>query len=64
MKKIKLKSKNLASPWITRGIIKSSKRKQKLYEKYLKRKTREMKVSTKIIKDFLNPLNIGQTKLF
>ena len=39
MKKIKLKSKNLASPWITRGIIKSSKRKQKLYEKYLKRKT-------------------------
>ena len=40
MKKIKLKSKNLfTSPWITRGIIKSSKRKQKLYEKYLKRKT-------------------------
>ena len=39
MKKIKIKSKNLASPWITKGIIKSSKRKQKLYEKFLKRKT-------------------------
>ena len=37
--KIQIKSKNLASPWITKGIIKSSKRKQKLYEKYLKRKT-------------------------
>ena len=33
-KKIHMKSKNLASPWITKGIIKSSKRKQKLYEKY------------------------------
>ena len=38
-KKIQIKSKNLASPWITKGIVKSSKRKQKLYEKYLKRKT-------------------------
>ena len=34
-----IKSKNLASPWITKGIIKSSKKKQKLYEKFLKRKT-------------------------
>ena len=39
IKKIKIKSKNLASPWITTGIIKSSKRKQMLYEKWLKRKT-------------------------
>ena len=38
-KKIKIKKKNLASPWITKGIVKSSKRKQKLYEKFLKRKT-------------------------
>ena len=37
--KIQIKSKNIASPWITKGIIKSSKRKQKLYEKFLKRKT-------------------------
>ena len=34
--KIKVNSKNQLSPWITRGIIKSSKRKQKLYEKFLK----------------------------
>ena len=34
--KIKVNSKNQLSPWITRGIIKSSKRKQKLYENFLK----------------------------
>ena len=34
--KIKVNSKNQLSPWITRGIIKSSKRKQNLYEKFLK----------------------------
>ena len=37
--KIQINPKNLASPWITKGILKSSKRKQKLYEKFLKRKS-------------------------
>ena len=39
VKKIQIKLKNLASPWITKGILKSSKRKQKLYERFLKRRT-------------------------
>ena len=34
-----IKTKNLLSPWITKGIKKSSKRKQKLYEKFLKKKS-------------------------
>ena len=34
--KIKIKPKNLLSPWISKGILKSSKRKQKLYDKFLK----------------------------
>ena len=34
--KIKLKSKDLKNQWITKGIKKSSKRKQRLYEKFLK----------------------------
>ena len=34
--KLKIKSNNKANPWTTRGIAKSSKRKQKLYEKFLK----------------------------
>ena len=38
-KKVQIKLKNILSPWITRGIIKSSKRKQKLYEKFLKQRT-------------------------
>ena len=36
--KIKVNSKTQFSPWITRGILKSSKRKQNLYEKFLKNK--------------------------
>ena len=34
--KFKIKSNNKANPWITKGIVKSSKRKQELYEKFLK----------------------------
>ena len=36
-----IRTKNLLSPWVAKGIKKSSKRKQKLYEKYLKKKSLE-----------------------
>ena len=36
---IEIKTKNLLSPWITNDMKKSSKRKQKLYEKFLKEKS-------------------------
>ena len=39
IRKIKIKPKRALSPWITNGIVKSSKRKQKLYEKFLKHRT-------------------------
>ena len=35
--KVRIKTKSLHSPWITKGIANSSKWKQKLYEKYMKR---------------------------
>ena len=35
IKKIKLKAKDIQSPWITSGIKKSSKRKQRLYEEFV-----------------------------
>ena len=35
-KKIKIKIKDIESPWITSGIKKSSKRKKRLYDKFLK----------------------------
>ena len=34
--KIKVKTKDLQSPWVTKGIQKSSKKKQRLYQKFLK----------------------------
>ena len=37
--KVKLKPKRKKCPWIADGIAKSSKRKQKLYEKFLKHRT-------------------------
>ena len=37
--KVRIKSKSPHSPWITKRIAKSSKRKQKLYEKYLKKES-------------------------
>ena len=37
--KIKLKTKTLLSPWITKGLLKSSKTKHKLYDEYLKNKS-------------------------
>ena len=39
LQKIKIKGKSLVSPWITKGIRKSSRKKQHLYEKFLKHKT-------------------------
>ena len=35
-RKLRIKQKTLNSPWMTKGLQKSSKRKQKLYYKYLK----------------------------
>ena len=36
-KEVKIKRKNFISPWITKGLVKSSKKKQKLYETFFKK---------------------------
>ena len=41
LRKIKLKAKDLKSPWIIRDIKKSSKPKQRLHENFLKNRTRK-----------------------
>ena len=56
-KKIQIKTKNLSSPWITREIVKSSKRKQKLDEKSLKRKTPRSEENYKNYKRLFENLN-------
>ena len=40
---MKVKAKDLESPWITNGIKKSSKKKQRLYQKFLKTRTEKNK---------------------
>ena len=44
---VRLKTKHIHSPWLTKGIAKSSERKQELYEKFLKHRTRETELSYK-----------------
>ena len=39
LKTISVKKKNLQNPWMTKGLLKPSKRKQKLYETFLKKRT-------------------------
>ena len=48
-KRIRVKLKNLMNPWVTKGIAKSSKKKQRLYEKYLKKRNPE---NEKIYKNY------------
>ena len=50
--------KDLQSPWLPSGIKKSSKRKQRLYEKFLK--TRNQKKYIKTIKIYLRQQKIVQ----
>ena len=47
MNKLKTKTKDLESPWITKGIKKSSKRKQHLYLKFKKKKKKVIKKNSK-----------------
>ena len=57
--KIKLKPQKYNNPWITKGVKKSSKRKQKLYENFLKNKNEKMRSYINFTKVFLNPLNVS-----
>ena len=41
VKEVSIKTKTLLDPWFTKGIKKSSKKKQKLYEKFLKKGTKK-----------------------
>ena len=51
-----MKAKNLLCPWITKGIKKSSKRKQTVRKKIEKQGLPKMKKNTKIIRNYLKRL--------
>ena len=57
--KIKPNQRKSLSPWITKGIRKSSKRKQKLYEKFLKKEMLLMKQPAKLIETYLRQLSVS-----
>ena len=59
---IKIKQKNLANPWMTPNLVKCSKRKQKLYNKFLKNRTSVNENSYKLYKRFYQRLLIVSKK--
>ena len=56
---IKMKEKDLRSPWITRGIKKSSKRKQKLLNKFLKNRNNQNEYEYKNYKKLFESIKKG-----
>ena len=56
MNKMKIKTKDLESPWITKGKKKPSKKKRRLYSKLKKKEMKKRKKNIKITKSFLNLL--------
>lgn len=52
------------SPWITRGLLKSSKKKQRLYEKFLKKRTSVNEEKYKIYKNMFNCLKLKAKKAY
>ena len=61
-KEIEIKTKHLGTPWITKGLQKSSKRKQRLYEKFLKRGTIENENHYKTYKNLFEKIKKNAKK--
>ena len=53
---IKIKRKSFNSPWMTKGLVKSSKKKQRLYEKFLKNRNPEKELNYKQYKTLFESL--------
>ena len=63
-RKIEINQKNLSSPWISKGLRKSSKRKQRLYEKILKQRSDKNYKTYKINKNLFDKLKKQSKKLY
>ena len=61
--KIKLNQRKDLSPWITKGIKKSSKRKQKLYEKFLKKGNAFNETAYKTYKNLFEAIKLSPKKI-
>ena len=64
LKKMKLKTKDLKSPWIIAGIQKSSKRKQRFYTKFLKNRNQKNETECKNYKKLFEFTKRRSKKLY
>ena len=62
--KVKLKPQRHFNPWITMGIRKSSKKKQKLYDKFLKKRTKQSETEYKAYKNMFKSINDKSKKSY
>ena len=64
MNKMQIKTKDLESPWITKGIKKSSKKKQRLYSKFLKKRNEKTKKEYQDYKELFESIKKWPKKLY
>ena len=64
IKEVSLKLKNVFNPWVTKGLQKPSKKKQKLYDKFLKSKTNENEKKYKTYKFLFEVLREKFEKIY
>ena len=62
--KIKVKHKSLLSPWMSKALLKLSKAKHKLYNKFLKNKTYRNESTYKIYKNLFEKLKLKSKTLY
>ena len=63
-REVKVKFKSDQSPWITKGIAKSSKKKQRLYEKFLKNRSPKNEKTYKTYKNLFETIKKRSKKKF
>ena len=63
-RKTEIKPKNLVNPWITRGLRKSSRKKQRLYDKFLKQRNSKNEEAYKMFKNLFEKLEKQSKKLY
>ena len=62
--KVKLKPRRQFNPWITKGIRKSSRKNQKLYEKFLKKRTKQSETEYKVYKNMFESIKHKSKKSY
>ena len=63
-RKFEIKAENLVSPWITLGLRKSSRKKQHLYENFLKQRNSKNEEAYKMYKNLFEKLKKQSKKLY